>query len=162
TAHSRHDLDAQSRWANAMRCNGIDAELLDVEQMRQLIPPLNFSKDSRFPVLGGVIQRRGGPARHHAVAWGYARPASALGVDTIQGSPVTDFTKHDGRVTGVRTPRGEIRADKVAMAVAGHSTVLASMAGFRLPVTSYALQAMVSEPIKPALDTVMLSPAVGA
>ncbi|MFO1287420.1 MAG: FAD-dependent oxidoreductase [Rubrivivax sp.] len=162
TAHSRHDLDAQSRWANAMRCNGIDAELLDVEQMRNLVPRLNFGKESRFPILGGFIQRRAGPARHDAVAWGYARAASALGVDIIQSCPVTDFIKEGGRVVGVKTARGDIRADKVAMAVAGHSTVLATMAGFRLPVTSYALQAMVSEPVKPVLDTVVLSPAVGA
>ena len=161
-AHSRHDLDAQSRWANAMKCNGIDAELLDAQKMRELVPRLNFSEDSRFPVLGGFMQRRGGTARHDAVAWGYARAASALGVDIIQGCPVTDFIKDAGRVTGVRTPKGDIRADKVAMAVSGHSTVLASLAGFRLPVTSYALQAMVSEPIKPVLDVVLLSPAVGA
>ncbi|MGM9482013.1 sarcosine oxidase subunit beta family protein [Roseateles sp. NT4] len=161
-AHSRHDLDAQSRWANAMRCNGIDAELLDVEQMRQLIPRLNFGKNARFPILGGFIQQRAGPARHDAVAWGYARGASALGVDIIQSCPVTGFIMHSGRVTGVKTPRGDIRAGKVAMAVAGHSTVLAGMAGFRLPITSYALQAMVSEPVKPVLDTVLLSPAVGA
>lgn len=161
-AHSRHDLDSQSRWANAMRCNGIDAELLDAQQLRSLVPRLNFSKDARFPILGGFIQRRAGSARHDAVAWGYARGASALGVDIVQNCPVTGFVMEGGRVAGVKTPRGEIRAEKVAMAVSGHSTVLAEMAGLRLPVTSYALQAMVSEPIKPVLDTVLLSPAVGA
>jgi sarcosine oxidase, subunit beta len=161
-AHSRHDLDSQSRWANAMRCNDIDAELLDAAQMQELVPRLNVGKDSRFPVLGGFIQRRAGPARHDAVAWGYARGASALGVDIIQNCPVTGFIKKNGRVAGVQTPRGEIGAEKVAIAVAGHSTVLASLAGFRLPVMSYALQAMVSESIKPVLNTVVLSPAVGA
>jgi sarcosine oxidase, subunit beta len=161
-AHSRHDLDSQSRWANAMRFNGVDAELLDVDAVRRLAPRLNFAAGARFPIYGGFIQKRGGPARHDAVAWGYARGASALGVDIIQNTPVTGFLKQGDRVVGIRTPRGEVLADKVAMAVAGHSTVLADMAGFKLPVTSYALQAMVSEPVKPVLDTVVLSPAVGA
>jgi sarcosine oxidase subunit beta len=108
------------------------------------------------------VQRRGGPARHDAVAWGYARAASALGVDIVQNCPVTGFLKRGETVVGVQTPHGEIHAEQVALAVAGHSSVLAGMAGFRLPVTSYALQAMVSEPVKPVLDTVVLSPAVGA
>jgi sarcosine oxidase subunit beta len=161
-AHSRHDMDNVSRWANAMRFNGIDAEMLTADQVRQLAPRLNFGPDARFPILGGFIQRRAGPARHDAVAWGYSRGASALGVDIIQNCGVTGFTKQDGRVVGVQTQRGELRADKVALAVAGHSSHLAAMAGFQLPVTSYALQAMVSEPVKPVLDTVVLSPAVGA
>ncbi|MCA3253337.1 MAG: sarcosine oxidase subunit beta family protein [Pseudomonadota bacterium] len=161
-AHSRHDLDAQSRWANAMRCNGIDAELLDARALQALEPRLNFGTDARFPILGGFIQRRAGPARHDAVAWGYARAASALGVDIVQNCPVTGFLKQGERVVGVQTPRGPIRAEQVALAVAGHSSVLARMAGFELPVTSYALQAMVSEPVKPVLNTVTLSPALGA
>ncbi len=161
-AHSRHDMDNVSRWANAMRFNGIDAEMLDAGQVRELAPRLNFGPQARFPILGGFIQRRAGPARHDAVAWSYARGASALGVDIVQNCGVTEFLKQDGQVIGVRTNRGDIRADKVAMAVAGHSSHLAAMAGFRLPVTSYALQAMVSEPVKPVLDTVVLSPAVGA
>jgi sarcosine oxidase subunit beta len=165
-AHSRHDLDAQSRWANAMLCNGIDAELLDAKQVEQLEPRLNFSDQARFPVLGGFIQRRGGPVRHDAVAWGYARGASALGVGIVQNCAVSGFLKQGDTVVGVTTSRGdvrgEIRADKVAMAVAGHSSVLAGMAGFQLPVTSYALQAMVSEPVKPVLNTVTLSPSLGA
>jgi sarcosine oxidase, subunit beta len=161
-AHSRHDLDSQSRWANAMRFNGVDAELLSADEVRRLAPRLNFADGARFPIHGGFIQRRSGPARHDAVAWGYARAASSLGVDIVQNTPVTGFLKQSERVIGIRTPRGEIRADKVALAVAGHSTVLAEQAGFKLPVTSYALQAMVSEPVKPVLDTVILSPAVGA
>jgi sarcosine oxidase subunit beta len=161
-AHSRHDLDAQSRWANAMRCNGIDADLLDARQLQTLEPRLNFGTDARFPILGGFIQRRAGPARHDAVAWGYARAACALGVDIVQNCPVTGFLKQGGSVAGVDTPRGPIRAEKVALAVAGHSSVLARMAGFDLPVTSYALQAMVSEPVKPVLNVVTLSPALGA
>jgi sarcosine oxidase, subunit beta len=161
-AHSRHDLDAMSRWANAMRMNGIAAELLTREQVGALAPALDLSPRARLPVLGGFTQRRGGTARHDAVAWGYARAASALGVDIIQNCEVIDFLKEGGRVVGVNTNRGRIRADRVGIAAAGHSSVLAKLAGFRLPVTSYALQAMVSEPIKPVLDTVILSPGTGA
>jgi sarcosine oxidase subunit beta len=164
-AHSRHDLDAQSRWANAMQCNGIDAELLDARQVQELEPRLNTGPDARYPILGGFIQRRGGSARHDAVAWGYARAASALGVDIVQNCPVTGFC-HSGRgVNGVRVRhRGrefDIHADKVALAVAGHSSVLATLAGLQLPVTSYALQAMVTEPVKPVLNTVTMTPALG-
>jgi sarcosine oxidase, subunit beta len=161
-AHSRHDLDAMSRWANAMRMNGIAAELLTRDQVGELAPALDLSPRARLPVLGGFIQRRAGTARHDAVAWGYARAASALGVDIIQNCEVVDFIKEGGRVVGVNTSRGRIRAERVGIAAAGHSSVLAKLAGFRLPVTSYALQAMVSEPIKPLLDTVILSPGTGA
>ena len=161
-AHSRHDLDAMSRWANAMRMNGIAAELLTRAQVGELAPALDLSPQARLPVLGGFTQRRAGTARHDAVAWGYARAASALGVDIIQNCEVVDFIKQDGRVVGVNTNRGRIRAERVGIAAAGHSSVLAKLAGFRLPVTSYALQAMVSEPIKPVLDTVILSPGTGA
>ena len=161
-AHSRHDLDAMSRWANAMRMNGIAAELLTREQVGALAPALDLSPRARLPVLGGFTQRRAGTARHDAVAWGYARAASALGVDIIQNCEVVDFIKEGGRVVGVNTNRGRIRAERVGIAAAGHSSVLAKLAGFRLPVTSYALQAMVSEPIKPLLDTVILSPGTGA
>jgi sarcosine oxidase, subunit beta len=161
-AHSRHDLDAMSRWANAMRMNGIAAELLTREQVGALAPALDLSPGARLPVLGGFTQRRGGTARHDAVAWGYARAASAMGVDIIQNCEVVDFIKEGDRVVGVNTNRGRIRAERVGIAAAGHSSVLAKLAGFRLPVTSYALQAMVSEPVKPLLDTVILSPGTGA
>jgi sarcosine oxidase, subunit beta len=161
-AHSRHDLDAMSRWANAMRMNGIAAELLTRDEVGALAPALDLSPQARLPVLGGFTQRRAGTARHDAVAWGYARAASALGVDIIQNCEVVEFLKEDGRVVGVNTNRGRIRAERVGIAAAGHSSVLAKRAGFRLPVTSYALQAMVSEPIKPVLDTVILSPGTGA
>jgi sarcosine oxidase subunit beta len=161
-AHSRHDLDAMSRWANAMRMNGIAAELLTREEVGALAPALDLSPEARLPVLGGFIQRRGGTARHDAVAWGYARAASALGVDIIQNCEVVDFIKEGDAVVGVNTNRGRIGADRVGIAAAGHSSVLAKLAGFRLPVTSFALQAMVSEPIKPILDTVILSPGTGA
>ncbi len=161
-AHSRHDLNAMSRWANAMRMNGIAAEILTRDEVGALAPALDLSPRARLPVLGGFTQRRAGTARHDAVAWGYARAASALGVDIIQNCEVVDFIKEGGRVVGVNTNRGRIRAERVGIAAAGHSSVLAKLAGFRLPVTSYALQAMVSEPIKPLLDTVILSPGTGA
>ncbi|MDB6045910.1 MAG: sarcosine oxidase subunit beta [Gammaproteobacteria bacterium] len=162
-AHSRHDLDSMSRWVNAMQMNGIAAELLTREQVGTLAPALDMSLQARFPVLGGLAQRRAGTARHDAVAWGYARAASALGVDIIQNCEVTGFVKRaDGRVLGLDTSGGRILADRVGIAAAGHSSVLAKLAGFRLPVTSYALQAMVTEPIKPLLDTVILSPGAGA
>nr|WP_316640443.1 sarcosine oxidase subunit beta family protein [uncultured Roseateles sp.] len=165
-AHSRHDLDSQARWANAMQCNGIDAELLDAGQVQALEPRLNFGPGARYPILGGFIQRRAGPARHDAVAWAYARAASALGVDIIQNCEVTGFVRKGAAVSGVkirhRGREGEIGCDKAALAVSGHSSVLAGLAGFELPITSYALQAMVSEPVKPVLNAVTLSPALGA
>jgi sarcosine oxidase subunit beta len=162
-AHSRHDLESMARWVNAMHLNGIDAELVTREQVGRLAPALDLSPDARFPVLGGFLQRRGGTARHDAVAWGYARAADALGVDILQNCEVTGFVKgRSGRVTGVETSRGLIRAERVGIAAAGHSSVLARLAGFRLPVTSYALQAMVTEPLKPRLDTVVISPGTGA
>ncbi|MGH8275482.1 MAG: sarcosine oxidase subunit beta family protein [Steroidobacteraceae bacterium] len=162
-AHSRHDLESLSRWVNTMHMHGIDAELLGRERVGALVPALDLSPEARFPVLGGMMQPRAGVARHDAVAWGYARAASGLGVDIIQNCEVTGFAKGaDGGVTGVETTRGRIRAERVAIAVSGHSSVLADLAGFRLPVTSYALQAMVTEPLKPRLDKVVISPGTGA
>jgi sarcosine oxidase subunit beta len=161
-AHSRHDLDSMSRWANAMRMNSIDAELVSREEVFKLAPALDMSANARLPILGGFVQRRAGSARHDAVAWGYARAASALGVDIIQNCEVRGFIQQDGKVAGVETSLGSIRADRVGIAAAGHSSVLAKLAGVKLPVISYALQAMVSEPIKPILDTVVLSPGTGA
>jgi sarcosine oxidase subunit beta len=160
-AHAEHDFEMMARSVNAMRINGIDVELLDAQQVRAEVPLLNFSAEARYPIHGGFVQRRGGVARHDAVAWGYARAADALGVDIIQNCEVTGFRIEGGRVLGVETSRGPIAADAVGLAAAGHSGVLAAMAGFRLPIQSYALQAMVSEPIKPALHTVVLSPATG-
>ena len=162
-AHSRHDLEAMARWANAMQMNGIDAELLMREAVAARAPLLDMSREARFPVLGGFMQRRAGTARHDAVAWGYARAADALGVDILQNCEVTGFVKGAaGEVTGVDTSRGRIGAARIGIAAAGHSSVLAKLAGFALPVTSYGLQAMVTEPVKPALDTVVLSPGTGA
>jgi sarcosine oxidase subunit beta len=161
-AHSRHDLDSMSRWANAMRMNGIAAEILSRDQVAELAPALDLSPGARFPILGGFAQRRAGTARHDAVAWGYARAASALGIDIIQNCEVRGFIQERGRVVGVDTTRGRLHAERVGIAAAGHSSVLAGLAGVTLPVTSYALQAMVTEPIKPVLDTVVLSPGTGA
>ena len=161
-AHSRHDLESMSRWANAMRMNGIDADLLTRDQVRALVPALDMSAHARIPILGGLTQARGGTARHDAVAWGYARGASRLGVDIVQNCEVRAFVRENGRIVGVETNLGRIRAERIGLAAAGHSSVLAKLAGFRLPVTSYALQAMVSEPVKPMLDTVIVSPATHA
>ena len=161
-AHSRHDLESMSRWVNTLHMHGIDAELLGREQVGALAPALDLSPRARVPVLGGFLQPRAGTARHDAVAWGYARAASALGVDIIQECEVTGFVRGAaGRVAGVETSRGRIRAERVAIAAAGHSSLLAALAGLRLPVTSYALQAMVTEPLKPRLDTVVISPGTG-
>jgi sarcosine oxidase subunit beta len=160
-AHSRHDLEAQRRWANAMQLHGVDSELLDRDAVMRLAPALDGSPQARLPVMGGFIQRRAGTARHDAVAWGYARAADALGVDIIQNCEVTGFDLGADGVHALRTSLGTIKAGKVGLAVAGHSTMMADMLGFRLPITSYPLQAFVSEPLKPVLDTVVLSPASG-
>jgi sarcosine oxidase, subunit beta len=160
-AHSRHDMEQVARWSSAMHLNGIDAEVLDAKQVKRLIPLIDDSPTARIPIYGGMIQPRGGPARHDAVAWGYARAAASLGVDIVQNCEVLGFQTAGGRITGVETSKGAIRAPKVAIAVAGHSSVLAAKAGVKLPVNSYALQAFVSEPVKPMLDTVALSPATG-
>lgn len=157
-AHSHHELEGLRRWANAIQVNGVDSELLSPREIGDLVPLINL--DARFPVHGGFIQRRGGISRHDAVAWAYARAADALGVDIIQQCEVTDFEIDNGRVCGVLTKRGRIGADRVCINVAGHTSVLAAKAGFRVPITSMALQAMVSEPIKPCLDTVVLSPVI--
>jgi sarcosine oxidase, subunit beta len=161
-AHSRHDIEAATRWVEAMRLNGVDAEMIDRAEIARRAPIVDMSPTARYPVLGGYMQRRAGTARHDAVAWGYARAADALGVDIIQQCEVTGFRRGaDGAITGVETTRGVIAAGKVGLAAAGHSTTLAAMAGFRLPITSYALQAFVTEPVKPVLDTVLLSLATG-
>ena len=156
-AHNLHDLRELSRRVNAIRLNGIDSEILSPAEIKAMVPILNTSPSARYPVLGGSLQRRGGVARHDAVAWGLARAADARGVDIIQNCEVTGILREGGRVTGVETTRGTIMADKVGIVVAGHSSVLADMAGFRMPVESHPLQALVSEPLKPLLDTVIMS-----
>jgi heterotetrameric sarcosine oxidase beta subunit len=146
--HSDPQRDAFARRGNAMCLHGVDAELLDREQVRGLMPYLDFD-DARFPIRGGLLQRRGGTARHDAVVWGYARAADRHGVDIVQSCEVTGIRIANGRVTGVDTSRGSIRADKVALAVAGSSSRVAAMAGLRLPIESHVLQAFVSEGVKP-------------
>jgi len=161
-AHSRHDLESIARWVDTLHMHGIDSEILSREQVGALVPALDLSPSARYPVLGGLRQPRAGVARHDAVAWGYARAASRLGVDIIQDCEVTGFLSGaHGAVSGVETRLGPIRAGRVGIAAAGHSSVLAALAGVRLPVTSYALQAMVTEPVKPRLDIVVISPATG-
>src|SRR6476661_6473259 len=158
--HTPADMDAAMRRGNAMRLNGIDAQFLSRDEIAARIPNLDCSPAARFPVLGGLLQPRGGTVRHDAVAWGYARAADALGVDILQNCPVTGLRIEQGRVAGVRTAQGDIGTSKIGVAVAGHSSVVARMAGIRLPIESHVLQAMVSEPIKPVLDTVVSSGAV--
>jgi sarcosine oxidase subunit beta len=154
-AHSDAQRDAFMRRGNAMRMNGIDAEWIDREALARRVPGLDCSPAARFPVVGGLLQPRGGTARHDAVAWGYARGADARGVDIIQNCEVTGFRIEGGRVRGVETSRGHIAAAKVGIAVAGHTGHVAAMAGLRLPIESHLLQAFVSEPVKPLLDTVI-------
>lgn len=156
-AHSDAELESMARAANAMRINGIPIELIDREQVLRLAPLLDPSPQSRWPVRGALQQRRAGTARHDAVAWGYARAADALGVHIIQDCEVTGFQVSDGRLRAISTTRGTIRAERFGMAVAGNSSALARLAGFELPIQSYTLQAMVSEPVKPCLDTIVLS-----
>ena len=153
---TEHELRAMKRTAHANRLAGIKTELVGLEKVKQICPIIEI-KGPRYPVLGGLWQPRGGTARHDAVAWGYARAAADMGVDIIQRCEVTGIDVSSGRVTGVQTSKGAVKAKKVAMIVAGHSGVVADMAGFRLPVESVALQAMVSEPVKPLMDTVVMA-----
>ena len=156
-AHTPSQLEAYARRGNAMRLFGIDAELLDREQVGAMVPELDVGRDARFPVVGGLLQRRGGTVRHDAVAWGYARAADGYGVDIVQNCEVTGFLKDEaGRIVGVETTRGPIHAGKVGVAVAGASSVVLAKAGLeRLPIESHVLQAFVSEAIKPLIDTVV-------
>ncbi len=154
-AHSDGQMDAYARRGNAMRLNGVDSELLDRAGVRRLYPYLDFSESARFPILGGLLQRRGGTARHDAVAWGLARGADRLGVDIIQNCEVTGFERTGDRITGVRTSRGTIAAGRVGIAVAGNTSRVAGMAGLELPIESHVLQAFVSEPLKPLIDGVV-------
>ncbi|HVF65985.1 MAG TPA: sarcosine oxidase subunit beta family protein [Casimicrobiaceae bacterium] len=158
--HSPADVDAAMRRGNAMRLNGIDAKWLTRDDVARFVPNLDVRPNARFPIIGGLLQPRGGTVRHDAVAWGYARAADALGVDIIQQCEVTGIRVESGSVRGVETAQGFIAAPNVALAVAGHSSRVAAMAGVRLPIESHVLQAMVSEPVKPVLDTVVTSGAV--
>lgn len=161
-AHNLQDMRDIQRRVNANQLNGIDSELLTPKEIKHKVPSINISDAIRYPILGGSFQQRGGVVRHDAVAWGYARAADALGVDIIQNTEVTDIIIKNNIVTGVKTPKNLIQAKKVACIAAGHSSVLALMAGIRLPIESHPLQALVSEPLKPILDTVVMSNAVHA
>ncbi len=159
-AHSVHDMQEIGRRGNAIHLNGIDSEFLSPAQIKEMVPFININ--CRYPVMGALLQKRGGTARHDAVAWGYARAADAMGVDIIQNCEVTGFRMENNTVKGVETSRGFIGAKKVGCVVAGNCSVLAEMAGFRLPIESFPLQALVSEPIKPILDCVVMSGSIHA
>jgi sarcosine oxidase subunit beta len=161
-AHNIHDVQSFKRHVHANRLNGIDNEWLSAEECKEFCPPLNIGA-MRYPILGGALQRRGGTARHDAVAWGFARAADARGVDIIENCEVTGIRRGvNGAVEGVETSRGLIRARKVGVAAAGHTSVIMDMAGIRLPLESYPLQALVSEPVKPAFPCVVMSNTIHA
>ncbi|MCL4122852.1 UNVERIFIED_CONTAM: hypothetical protein GTU68_050525 [Idotea baltica] len=153
-AHSDAQRDAYARRGNAMLMSGADAQLLDEGTVRKMVPFLNFN-NARFPIQGGLLQRRAGTARHDAVAWGYARSADQHGVDIIQNCEVTDFTIRDGICSGVETSRGHISANKIAVCVAGSSSIVMAKAGLRLPIESHVLQAFVTEGLKPTIPGVI-------
>jgi len=160
-AHNLGDVRSSVRRVEANRLNGVDAEWLDADEVRAFCPIVNVSPDVRYPVMGATLQRRGGVARHDKVAWAYARAASDLGVDIVEHAEVTGFLLDPGgRVEGVATTRGDVRAAKTALVAAGHTTVLASIADVRLPLQSHPLQALVSALYEPVLSTVVMSNAV--
>jgi sarcosine oxidase subunit beta len=161
-AHTVHDVQVSKRHVHANRANGVDNQWLSAREAREFCPPLNIG-DIRYPVLGAALQRRGGTARHDAVAWGYARAADALGVDIIENCEVTGIRLDaHGAVEALDTTRGAIRAPKVGVSAAGHTSVIMKMAGVRLPLESYPLQALVSEPVKPVFPCVVMSNTVHA
>jgi sarcosine oxidase subunit beta len=154
-AHSDAQMNAYARRGNSMRLNGIDAILLGRDEIKQMIPFADFSETCRFPIHGGLMQPRGGTARHDAVAWGYARQADSMGVDIIQNCEVTGFDVNNGKIESVQTSRGSIKTKKVGLCVAGSTTLLADMLNMRLPIEAHVLQACVSEPVKPLLHQVV-------
>lgn len=162
-AHNVHDVQSFKRHIHSNRLNGVDNRWLTTQECKDYCPPLNISPDARYPVMGGALQERAGTARHDAVAWGYARAAAARGVDIIQNCPVTAIRRNpDGSVAGVDTAKGFIRAKKVAVSAAGNTSVVMDSAGVRLPLESYPLQALVSEPVKSCFPCVVMSNAVHA
>ena len=158
--HTLQDMRDIVRRSSANRLNGIDSEVLTPMDIKRRVPVIDVGPGARYPILGASFQPRGGVARHDAVAWGFARAADQLGVDIIQNCEVTGIRQVDGAVTALETSRGLIRTTKVGVVAAGHSSVMAAMAGLRLPIESHPLQALVSEPLKPVLDTVIMSNAV--
>ncbi len=162
-AHSVHDEQVFRRHICANRLAGVDNEWLTPAQAKSFCPPLNIAADARYPVTGAALQRRGGTARHDAVAWGYARAASTLGVDIVQNCEVTGIDRDaTGAVIGVQTSKGSVRTPRIGVAAAGHSSVVMAMAGLRMPLESYPLQALVSEPVKPVFPCVAMSNTVHA
>ena len=162
-AHSVHDVQVLKRHIHANRCNGVDNEWLSPAEAKAFCPPLNIEHNIRYPVMGGALQRRGGTARHDAVAWGYARAADALGVDIIENCEVTGMRRDaSGAVQGVETSRGYIASRKIGVVAAGNSSVVMAMAGVRLPLESFPLQALVSEPVKPVMPCVVMSNSIHA
>ena len=155
-AQTEHEVRGYKRTAHANALQGVTTEFIGPDRVKQLVPIINID-GPRYPVLGGLWQARGGTARHDAVAWGYARACSDMGMDIIQKCEVTGVRQTGGKVTGVSTTRGDIDCEKLGIVVAGHSGQLANMAGFRLPIESVALQALVSEPIKPCMDVVVMA-----
>ena len=158
--HSLQDMRDIERRVSANRLNGIDAEVIDPIQIKKMIPYINLN--TRYPIFGASFQRRGGVARHDGVAWGYARAADALGVDIIQNCEVTGIRREGNAIVGIETIKGFIKTKKVGLVAAGHSSVVASMAGIRLPIESHPLQALVSESMKPIFPTVVMSNAIHA
>lgn len=154
-AYSRHELRQMNRRVNALRHQGVEAELLDVNAIYSVLPLLRPAAEMARPIFGGFIQRRGGTVRHDAVVWGYARAASNLGVHIVENCEVESILVEHGRVNGVQTNRGSIAADKVLLATAGRTGALAKRAGIHLPITCFGLQAMVSEPVRPLLNVVL-------
>jgi sarcosine oxidase subunit beta len=162
-AHNVHDVQSFQRHVHANRLNGVDNKWLSPEECKKFAPILDISQDRHYPVLGGALQMRAGTARHDSVAWGYARAASQLGVDIIQNCAVTGIRRSaGGAVEGVETEKGFIASKKIGVSAAGHSSTVMEMAGLRFPLESYPLQALVSEPIKPVLNCVIMSNAVHA
>jgi len=161
-AHTVHDEQTSKRHVHANRANGVDNEWLTAKQAKEFCPPLNIS-DIRYPVVGAALQRRGGTARHDAVAWGYARGADALGVDILENCEVTGIRRDsNGAVSALETTRGVIESRKIGVSAAGNTSVVMKMAGVKLPLESYPLQALVSEPIKPIFPCVVMSNTVHA
>jgi sarcosine oxidase subunit beta len=161
-AHSHHDVQSFKRHLHANRLAGIDAEWLTPQEAKAYCPLLNI-ESLRYPIAGATLQRRGGTARHDAVAWGYARAADALGVDIVQNCAVTGLRRDaSGAIVGLDTTRGAIATKRVGLVVAGETSVLADMAGLRMPIESYPLQALVSEPVRPMMNCVLMSNAVHA
>jgi sarcosine oxidase subunit beta len=161
-AHNHHDTAILKRHIHANRLNGVDNEWLTPEEAQAFCPPLSIDPTARYPVVGAALQRRGGTARHDAVAWGYARAADALGVDIIQNCAVTGIRREGDRVTGVETAKGFIGAKRIGVVAAGHTSVVMAMAGLRMPLESTPLQALVSEPVKPVFPCVVMSNTVHA